>query len=73
MTRIEIDLENYKDEVKYTFCENNNCLLSYASSDFKKKFGEYLWQLERDIYFYKTSVNIEDVLRELKYMYAQLN
>ena len=43
MTCIEIDLEDYKDEVKWTFCNNNNCLLNHCSRSFEEKwlFGRF--------------------------------
>ena len=40
MAIIEIDLEDYKDEIVFNFCENNNCLLDKTPKGFYKKFNE---------------------------------
>ncbi|MBQ1769105.1 MAG: hypothetical protein IIZ99_00175 [Turicibacter sp.] len=74
MSLIEIDLEDYKDEVKYTFCNNNNCLLNHCGRTFEKRFKDYIEELERSLLFFngKTDVSVEKIIEDLKEMAKSL-
>lgn len=74
MTCIEIDLEDYKDEVKYTFCDNNNCLANSCPQSFKQRFKAYINELEKELTIYSTGCNRtpETILNDLRSMYAEL-
>lgn len=52
MSCIEVDLEDYKDEVRYTFCENNNCLMNDCKKSFKQRFKAYIDELEKELTIY---------------------
>ena len=69
MTCIEIDLADYKDEVKYTFC-NHNCLLNHVDRRFEERFKDYIGNLERELLFFgdKTNISIEKIIEDLKEM-----
>ena len=70
---IEVDLENYKDEVKYTFCNNNNCLKNDVSRNFKEHFKEYIDDLEKSVYWYNDfKKSPVELIRDLKYLYAEI-
>ena len=75
MTCIEIDLEDYKDEVKYTFCDNNNCLANSCSRSFKNRFKTYIDELEKELTIYSTGCKRTPItiLKDLAEMYADLN
>lgn len=75
MTMIEIDLEDYKDEVKYTFCDNNNCLANSCKRSFKQRFKNYIDELERELFVYSDGCKRtpQIILSELISMYADLN
>lgn len=73
MAIIEIDLENYKDEVKYTFCDNNNCLARNIKVNALAKFRIYIEDLEKSIFnFNDCHKTPEDFLRDLKRLYAEM-
>ena len=73
MTCIEIDLEDYKDEIKYTFCNNNNCLKNLESRSFRENFKQYLDDLEKEIYLYRSpTLCIVDIFQKLQDLYNQL-
>lgn len=72
MSCIEVDLENYKDEVKYTFC-NNNCLKNDVSKSFKEHFKEYIDDLEKSVYWYNDfKKSPAELVRDLQYLYAEI-
>lgn len=72
MTYIEIDLRDYEDEIKNTFCENNNCLLNLCRKTFKERFRQYINDLNQDIYVYNKQRDTETILRELTDLYLKL-
>lgn len=73
MAVIEIDLENYKDEIKYTFCNNNNCLARNIEVNVMTKFRIYIEDLEKSIFnFNDCKKTPEDFLRDLKTLYAEM-
>lgn len=74
MTCIEVDLEDYKDEVRYTFCENNNCLMNDCKKSFKQRFKAYIDELEKELTIYSTgcSRTPETIYKDLCSMYAEL-
>ena len=73
MTCIEINLEDYKEEVKYTFCDNNNCLKNSCSLSFKQRFKNYIDELEKEIFIYNVKKRTPQmILNELVSMYADL-
>lgn len=65
MAVIEIDLYDYKDEIRDSFCRNNNCLLQEARLDFAKKFDDYVMELTKKLFFYNEKVTVEQVLQDL--------
>ena len=74
MTCIVIDLEDYRDEVRYTFCDNNRCLKDSCGLSFKQRFKSYIDELDREIYIYRGGCKRtpEIILDELKNLYAEL-
>lgn len=73
MAIIEIDLEDYKDEIKYAFCYNNNCLAREIQVCALKKFRIYIEDLEKSIFnFNDCHKTPEDFLRDLKMLYAEM-
>lgn len=74
MSYIEIDLEDYKDEVRYTFCENNNCLMNDCRKSFKQRFKAYIDELEKELFVYSDGCKRtpQTILSELISMYAEL-
>ena len=73
MTCIEVDLEDYKDEIKWTFCNNNNCLLNHCSRSFEEKFKQYIEDLEKGILFFHQNKTTEEIISDLKYLARELN
>lgn len=65
MPTIEVDLNDYKDEIRYAFCRNNNCLLQEARTDFAEKFDDYVTALTKKLFFYNEKVTVEQVLQDL--------
>ena len=73
MSCIEVDLEDYKDEVKHTFCNNNNCLKNDVDRSFKEHFKEYIDDLEKSVYWYKDfNKSPMELIRDLKYLYQEI-
>lgn len=73
MVCIDIDLENYKEEFKETFCENNQCLLNLVTKrGWKEKFKKYIDDLENDVYRRNYFPEPEKIIRDLKYLYEEL-
>ena len=74
MTCIEIDLEDYKDEVKYTFCDNNRCLKDSCGLSFKQRFKAYIDELEKELFFYTCGCKRtpQEILIQLRSMYSDL-
>lgn len=73
MAYIKVDLEDYKNEIKETFCDRKHCLLNHTSRGFKGKFKEYIMDLEKSIYIFQDCKKTpEDFLRDLKYLYSEL-
>ena len=66
---ISIDLENYEEEIKETFCNERDCLNKiYFNVSFKKKFLEYINDLEKNFLFYNEKEDYEVLLANLKYL-----
>lgn len=74
MTCIEIDLSDYKDEVRYTFC-NHNCLMNHVDRRFEDRFKGYIEEQERNLLFFssKTNITVEKIIEDLKEMAKLLN
>lgn len=65
MTTINIDLYDYEDEVKETFCNNNCILKQYAPAFFKDEFISYVTDLEKNVLVFNNAFNSEKVLNDL--------
>ena len=72
MSYIEIDLRDYEDEIKNTFCENNSCLLNLCSKTYKEQFRQYIRELDNDLYVYNRPRSAEQILTDLKDLYSRL-
>lgn len=65
---ISIDLEDYEEEVKETFCNERDCLNKQCFNvSFKKKFLEYINDLEKNFLFYNEKEDYGVLLSNLKY------
>ena len=70
---VEVDLEDYKNEIIYSFCKNNRCLLNNCNKSFKVIFQDYISDLEKSIYnFNDCKKTPEDFLRDLKDLYNKI-
>ena len=73
MSMIEVDLEDYKDEIKSSFCENNRCLMQECRRDISEKFGRYIDDLRKSIYFFNDCKKTpEDFLNDLESLYSEM-
>lgn len=63
---IEIDLRDYADEVKNTFCNETNCLCSNLyNRSFSKIFKDYVNDLKKDNLFFDRQKSFEQILADL--------
>ena len=66
---IEIDLRNYAEEVKNTFCNEHDCLCSRLfNRSFENIFKSYVYDLEKNKLFYNKIKTFDEILYDLKNM-----
>lgn len=65
---ISVDLEDYEEEIKDSFCNEENCLNKKCFNyGFKTKFIIYIKELENNFLFYGEKKDYETLISDLKY------
>lgn len=66
--KISIDLEDYEEEIKETFCNETECLNKKCFNyGFKQKFLEYVKDLEKNFLYYDEKKDYGVLISDLKY------
>lgn len=67
---VDIDLSELEDDIQEEYCNKCNCLCPDLWKDYKEEIENLISELENELYFYttKSNINLEDVVKKLKYI-----